>query len=192
MQFLAAYLVAAWTFLQFVDWTLIRYKISPHWVDILLWIFIGIIPSLIIYLNNKERINNKALKFREKIIFPLNVVLIAVVIYFGFGNSDLGSTTKEVSIKNDLGEIETQIITKEEFRIGVPIFNFQQKTKDSVTTWLGKTINELIQLDLNQDKNLTALAVYEDNTVDKVKRSSVFFDYYIDGTYEVKDSTYII
>lgn len=192
LQFLAAYLVAAWTFLQFVDWALIRYKISPHWVDILLWVFIGIIPSLIIYLNNRERINNKVLKLREKIIFPLNIVLIAVVIYFGFGNSDLGSTTKEVSIKNDLGEIETQIITKEEFRIGLPVFNFQQKTKDSVTAWLGSTINKLIKLDLEQDKNFSPTTRSADNTMDKVNSSTVFFDYYLDGTYEVKDSTYYI
>ena len=88
LQFLAAYLVAAWTFLQFVDWALIRYKISPHWVDILLWVFIGIIPSLIIYLNNRERINNKILKLREKIILPVNIVRIAVVIYGGLGNID--------------------------------------------------------------------------------------------------------
>lgn len=65
-QFLAAYLVAAWTFLQFVDWTLIRYNISPHWVDVLLWIFVGIIPSLLIYLYNQERINQRILKLREK------------------------------------------------------------------------------------------------------------------------------
>ena len=54
LKFLAAYLVAAWTFLQFVDWALIRYSISPHWVDILLWLFIGIIPSLAIYLFHQE------------------------------------------------------------------------------------------------------------------------------------------
>ena len=56
-QILAAYLVAAWTFLQFVDWILNRYSISPYWVDILLWFFVGIIPSLIIYLYHQERIN---------------------------------------------------------------------------------------------------------------------------------------
>ena len=39
LKFLAAYLVAAWTFLQFIDWILNRYNVSPHWVDILLWFF---------------------------------------------------------------------------------------------------------------------------------------------------------
>ena len=116
LQFFAAYLVAAWTLLQFVDWVLNRYNISPYWVDLLLWIFIGIIPSLIIYLYNQERINNKILKLREKIIFPLNVLLIMVVTYFGFGNSDLGATTKEISYTNNEGELQTQTITNNSCR----------------------------------------------------------------------------
>ena len=81
IQITAAYLVAAWTFLQFVDWVLVRYQISPYWVDVLLWLFLGVLPSLIIYTYNSERINNKNLKLREKIIFPLNFVLLACALY---------------------------------------------------------------------------------------------------------------
>ncbi|MGB5190955.1 hypothetical protein, partial [Robiginitalea sp.] len=44
-QLLFAYLVAAWTFLEFVDWILNRYSLSPYWVEVFIWIFIGIIPS---------------------------------------------------------------------------------------------------------------------------------------------------
>ena len=75
-QFFAAYLVAAWTLLQFVDWVLNRYNISPYWVDILLWFFIGIIPSLLIYLYHHERLNQLIFKRREKIIFPIKRVLL--------------------------------------------------------------------------------------------------------------------
>lgn len=66
LKILAAYLVAAWTFLQFVDWALNRYSISPYWVDVLLWVFVGIIPSLVIYLYNQERINKRMLKLDRK------------------------------------------------------------------------------------------------------------------------------
>ena len=192
LKFLAAYLVAAWTFLQFVDWALVRYNISPYWVDMLLWIFIGILPSLSIYLYNKDRINKKILKLREKIIFPLNGLIIALVLFFGFGNSDLGSTTKEISYKNDLGELLTETITKEEFRIGAPVFNFQQKNKDSINSWLGNTINKLLELDLKQDKNISTEACYAENTIDKIKSSSVFNKYYVDGFYEVNNGVYAI
>lgn len=192
VQITAAYLVAAWTFLQFLDWTLVRYQISPYWVDILLWIFVGILPSLMIYLFNAERINSKKIKLREKIIFPLNALLLMVILYLFFGSSDLGSTTKQISYTNKFGATETQTITKEEFRIGIPIYNFQQKTKDTANSWIGNTINKLIKLDLDQDKNLAPEWSYSNNTVDKVKASSIFHKYYVDGEYEVKEGVYNI
>jgi hypothetical protein len=191
LQFFAAYLVAAWTLLQFVDWVLNRYSISPYWVDLLLSIFIGVIPSLIIYLYHQERINNKILKLREKIIFPLNVLLIMVVTYFGFGNSDLGATTKEISYTNDAGELQTQTITKEEFRVNLPIFNFESKTQDSTKFWMNNVINDLLLYDLAQDKNISPRTMGTvTNITSKVNSADGFSDYFIDGEFDIKDSVY--
>ena len=190
LQFLAAYLVAAWTFLQFVDWILTRYSISPYWVDILLWMFVGIIPSLLIYLYNQERINKKVLKLREKIIFPLNAILLAIVLYFSFGNSDLSATTKTIDYKNEQGEQETALITKEEFRSGFSIFNFTPKTKDSTSLWLQWGIPKLLNEDLLQNKNLSPELNYISSTTDKIKNAKLFNSFYVDGEYEFSNGSY--
>lgn len=192
LQFLAAYLVAAWTFLQFVDWALIRYNISPYWVDLLLWIFIGITPSLLIYFYNQERLNKKVLKLREKIIFPLNVVLIMVVTYFGFGNSDLGATTTKIDYTTEQGEQASVLITKEEFRKTIGIFNFESKTKDSALAWMEWGITILLHEDLSQNKNLITYPNSFESTTEKVNNAKIFYDTYIDGEYDLIDSTYII
>ncbi len=192
LKILTAYLVACWTFLQFVDWILNRYDISPYWVDILLWFFVGIIPSILIYLFHRDRINNKILKLREKIIFPTNFVLLLIGLYISFGSSDLGSTTKEVTYTDELGNLETQTITKEEFRIGIQVFNFKQKEKDSAYAWMGNTINKLINLDLEQNKTIMPSWATIENTVDKIQNARVFDKFYIDGEYEVKDGVYTI
>lgn len=192
LQFLAAYLVAAWTFLQFVDWILNRYNISPYWVDIMLWFFIGIIPSLMIYLYHQERINKRILKLREKIIFPLNIILLLVVLYFGFGNSDLGATTKNVSFENSEGNIETKTITKEEFRIGIPIYGFEQEVEDSTTTWLRYGIGKLLTEDLLQNKNLSPDFAFLTSTTTKIREASLFYDFYVDGSYKKEGNDYQI
>ena len=136
LKFFAAYLVAAWTFVQFVDWILNRYNISPHWVDILLWFFIGISPSLLIYIYHQERLSKRILKLREKIIIPLNVILLVIALYFGFGNSDLGATTKEIQFTDEQGQAQSEIITKEEFRIGIPIYGFKNLAEEKSLDWL--------------------------------------------------------
>lgn len=192
LQFLAAYLVAAWTFLQFVDWILNRYNISPYWVDIMLWFFIGIIPSLVIYLYNQERINKRMLKLREKIIFPLNIILLIVILYFGFGNSDLGATTKKVTYENSEGQVETKTITKEEFRIGIPIYGFEQEVEDTTTTWLRYGIGKLLYEDLLQNKSLSPEFDFLTNTSTKIREASLFYDFYVDGSYQKRGNNYEI
>ncbi len=192
IQFLAAYLVAAWTFLQFLEWILKRYDISPNWVDLFLWFFIGIIPSLLIYIYHQERINKKIIKLREKIFIPLNIILVFIALYFGFGSSDLGATTKEISYTNDAGELEKQLITKEEFRVGLPIFSFEQTKTDTINDWLSYGIRELIYQDLLQDKNISPYTSYADNTIDKVMQSKIYNDYYLDGTYSVENGIYMV
>ena len=190
IQFLAGYLVAAWTFLQFFEWILNRYDISPNWVDLFLWVFIGVVPSLAIYFHHQERIGGGVLKLREKIIFPINLILIAIVTYFGFGSSDLGATTKEISYTNDAGDLEKQLITKEEFRIGLPIFRFEQTKQDTINEWLEYGIRELIYQDLLQDKNINPYTSGSESTIDKVMQAKIYNDYYLDGTYEVTDGVY--
>ncbi|WP_299224116.1 hypothetical protein [uncultured Psychroserpens sp.] len=184
LKILAAYLVAAWTFLQFVDWILNRYNISPYWVDVLLWVFIGIIPSLAIYLYHQDRINKRILKLREKIIFPLNIVLLIITLYFGFGNSDLGATTKNITYENDLGEVETKTITKEEFRIGIPIYTFEQIDNDSTISWMHYGIGKLLHEDLLQNKSLSPDFLYVTTTTSKIREASLFYDFYVDGTFK--------
>ena len=191
-KFLAAYLVAAWTFLQFVDWILNRYNISPYWVDVLLWFFIGIIPSLLIYLYNQDRLNKRILKLREKIIFPLNAILLAIIMYFGFGNSDLGATTKDVSYENSNGQVETKTITKEEFRIGIPIYAFKQEEKDSTTEWLRYGIGKLLNEDLLQNKSLSPDFTNLTTTTTKIREASLFYDFYVDGKYKKIGDSYEI
>ncbi|MFP4845878.1 tetratricopeptide repeat protein [Winogradskyella sp. PE311] len=192
LKFFAAYLVAAWTFLQFVDWVLNRYNISPHWVDILLWFFIGISPSLIIFIYNQERLSKRIVKLREKIFIPLNVIILFIALYFGFGNSDLGATTKNIAFENEQGQLETKTITKEEFRVGVPIYGFKQVKEDSTTSWLRYGIGRLLEEDLLQNKNITPNFDFLTNTTTKIREASLFNTFYVDGTYDKVGSEYTI
>lgn len=192
LKFIAAYLVAAWTFLQFVDWILIRYEISPHWVDILLWAFIGIIPSLIIYLQNKDRINNRIFKLKEKILIPLNIILLSVALYFGFGNSDLGATTKEINFTDEEGKAQTKTITKEEFRIGVPLYGFKNLSENDSISWLRYGISSLLAVDLSQNKSLSPDYQFYTDTSTKIEESSLFNDFYIDGDYQKNGEDFTI
>ncbi|OZV69948.1 hypothetical protein [Winogradskyella aurantia] len=184
VKFFAAYLVAAWTFLQFVDWILIRYSISPYWVDILLWFFIGISPSLLIYLYHQERLSKRIIKLREKIFIPLNIVILVIGLYLGFGNSDLGATTQAIEYTDDEGNIQSKTITKEEFRIGVPLFTFENLKDNDSIDWWRNGISKLLAYDLEQNKSISPYYENISQTSDKIRQASLFHSFYIDGNFE--------
>jgi hypothetical protein len=164
-----------------------RYQISPYWVDLLLWIFVGIIPSLLVYFHNKERINQRKLRKREKILFPLNIILIMVITYFGFGNSDLGATTKKISYLDEYGIAQSKTITKEEFRIGIPIYGFENKSGNDSISWWRYGIGRLLVYDLEQNKSLSPYSYFYTETSTKITDASIFEDFYVDGDYLVEN-----
>ncbi|MCA0153124.1 adenylate/guanylate cyclase domain-containing protein [Winogradskyella vincentii] len=203
-QILVAYLLLSWTGLQILDWALIRFGISPQWAKIFFIIVTGIIPSILVYLNNKKQILHWNNKIPEKIFFPLNFVLIGLVLVLMFRTEDLGAISKNITYINTDGEVKTQGIIKSEFKKQFPVFAFDPIDKtDSTDYWIGLQASMNISYLLNQDKYLTAAEYVPGikraqegtffTTVEKTELSKPFkSDFYIDGQYQYKDGQYIM
>lgn len=80
--------------------------------------------------------------------------------------------------------METKTITKEEFRVGIPIFAFEQISKDSTIEWMSYGINRILNEDLLQNKNLSPDHVNLTSTTDKIREASLFYDFFVDGEYQ--------
>lgn len=203
-QILIAYIILTWLGLQLFDWALLKYGISPHWSSIYFITLVGIIPSLIVYLNNSERIRQFKLNRIEKIIFPSNLIIISLVLFFSFKSTELGAISKNVSYVNEDGKTEQHKLIKAEFQKQFPIFPFEPiEGKDSINIWYGLSMPIWIRQFINNDKYIRSSqrllprkrAINSSfwSTVEKIEQSRIFKDdIYVDGQYQVKDSTYII
>lgn len=186
LQMFAGYLVAAWTLLQFIDWILTRYQISPYWTDIFLWIFVGIIPSLLIYLLHQERFHQRRLRRREMIIIPLNILLVFGSLTVAYGGSDLGSILKKVNFTDIDGQQISQTIVKPEFVQSAPIFSFEQLEGPDSTKWIGDLLKYTINLDVKQDKYINTWWTNAAGETDKINIAKPANGaYYIDGRYRI-------
>lgn len=195
-QILLAYVLLAWLGLQLFDWALNQFGISPNWAQIFFISVIGIIPSLLVYLNNRERIHQKQLRFGEKILFPVNLIGLGVALFFMFRGTELGATSQSVSFINADGVEETRRIVKEEFRQPITIFPFDAIEEDTAAAWLSTTIPLSLLLELEQDKSLVPDAqLYiagspgpKFSTMEKVNTLKIKGgDLYIDGTYNTEN-----
>lgn len=193
LKLFAGYLVAAWTLLQFIDWILTRYQLSPYWTDISLWLFVGIIPSLLIYLLHRERFHKRKLLLREKIVIPLNLLLVFSSLTVVYGGADLGSITRSVTFTDEDGQQITQTVVKPEFIQEVVLFDFEQLEGSDSTEWLGEVLKHTLSHDIDLDKYVSCPSYSAKEEMAKIDlASSSRGSYYIDGTYRVLADGYVI
>lgn len=198
-QILAVYILIAWLGLKLFDWALHQFGISPLWAQIFFISVIGIIPSLLVYLSNRERIHQRQFKRVEKILFPSNVIALGAVLFFMFRTADLGATTKNITFLNADGVEETQNIVKEAFRKKFPVFSFDPMKEDSANAWIGLVICDYIGYKLGQNKYLSPAVIRLPanrmdspfSKVEKIQQSKLFEEpYYVDGRYSLTDGQY--
>lgn len=189
LQLFVAYLLGAWTILQFVEWTLDRYQLSPYWVDILFWIFLGVIPSILFYLLLRWQYRQVSLLKRDRPVYLLNVSLLLLALYFGFGSKELGSVKREVSYLDEDGNTVTVQTVREAFRTQLMLFRFEPLESDSMPDWGKVGIPASLKFSLQQDKYLTIYSAYdEEKLAEKIATAQIYnMDYFLDGNFRFEN-----
>lgn len=190
LQLLGAYLVGAWTLLQFLDWISTRYQISPYWVDLFMWIFVGLLPGFLFYLLYKERIDQFGTNRKDKFVLSSNLVILVLVLFFSFRNTDLGATTKEVSYTDADGVTQQKTIVKQEFREKIQVFNFEPLKVDSAYLWLDSAIPALLTIDAQQDKAFNFARHFRETSMAGKVKLSEGFDLFVDGLFRFDGELY--
>ena len=203
-QVLIAYLLIAWVGVQLIDWAMDKSGLSPYWSRIFLITLIGLIPSLMVYLQHRERIHRRQFKLREKILFPANLLVVGIVLFFMFRTAELGATTTNITFLNADGEEETLEIVREEFRKSFPLFPFEPMDDSArIEKWLTTAVPVAGGFILSQDRYLSPTAitlpperVQKDDffsMAEKIERAQLFTeDFYVDGEYGFEGGQVVI
>ena len=83
-QILGIYFAAGWGILQFIDWAVNRYILSPHLIDFTLTIILSMIPSIFLlsYFHGKPGADNWTRI--EKIGIPSNIIASILILSMFF------------------------------------------------------------------------------------------------------------
>ena len=207
-QFLGIYLAGSWAVVQFVDWLVNRYMLSPHLVDLSFVSIISLIPTVSILAYFHGRPGKDDWTRIEKIGIPINLFATLFLLFIMFSPRDLGAITKTVLVEDADGNQIERIIPKNEFRKKVAIFYFENETNDSTMNWLRFGLPWLCNADLEQDLYISHITQdYFDykienagyNRNDKVPLSlkkkiskTLNKNYFLEGSFNIIDDTYII
>ena len=157
-QIICIYLAACWTILQFIDWIVNRYALSPHLPDLALIIFLAMIPSILIVAYFHGRPGKNRWHRAETFGIPINVVAVVCLSFFLFSGKDLGSTQKKVTVSDESGKVVEKVIPKSQFRKKIALFFFENRSGAPENDWLQYAVPYMLQIDLSQDLYIEALS----------------------------------
>lgn len=193
-QLVTGYFAGVWGLVEFTEWMLNRYQISPYWTDITLIFFLSLIPSLFLYVYNSDRIRQGKLKLLDKLFLPFNLVLSICIIALFFKGADLGATTRTVQYNNENGDEQFSTIVKSDFRKKLALHNFLPETTDSTHQWLRWGIHAGIAEDITQNGYMTIGFWNHSSSLPEMISLSKeeFFSHLLTGTYSVEGDTFKI
>ena len=202
-QIVGGYLAASWIILEFMDWLVKRYPISPHLVEFFLVAIAAMIPTVILLSYYHGKPGRDQWTRVEKIGIPTNLVVTAFLLIFLFQGKDLGGTTTTVSVVDEDGQRIERLIPKSEFRKKVTIFSLENESGDTELDWLVHAIPDMLRYDITQDIYLDIKSVYgmyEDikeegypeavsipMTLKKKIAERQYTDYFTSGTFNKQD-----
>jgi tetratricopeptide (TPR) repeat protein len=150
-QITGIYLGASWGMIQFIEWIVNRYLLSPHWVELTFVILISLVPSVIIIAYFHGMPGRDRWRTFEKICIPVNILLSILLVLFIFKGTDFGPISQKVTMQDETGKTIQRVIPKTEYLKKIALFYFDNTSGDSTLDWLQYGIVYMLQLDLSQD-----------------------------------------
>ena len=104
---LALYVGASWGIIEFVNFAVDEFVLSPHWTRVALVAVLLLLPTVLMlaWFHGKPGKDADEMPRAEKIGIPANIVLCAGVLWLLFGGEDLGAATTSVTVETEDGEI---------------------------------------------------------------------------------------
>ena len=153
---LVVYLGASWGLVQFIDFLVSRYALSPLWTDLTLLALGLLIPSVILFTYNHGRPGKDRITRSDLIGIPLNIAVMAVVLILVFRDRDLGAVVTSVTTMDEAGQTVQRTVPRTSFRRRLVVFNFEGAADDSVVAWLRYGVPIGVLTDLSQDMFIEA------------------------------------
>ena len=150
-QILGVYFAAGWAVLEFTDFLVNRYILSPHLTDFALLTWALLIPTVLMLAYFHGALGADRWTRFETIGIPVNLALAAVLLLVAFGGKDLGAATQSVTIEDEAGEIVERVVPKSEFRKSLTTYYFDNISGDTALDWLQYGVPWALEFDLQQD-----------------------------------------
>ncbi len=159
-QLVGFYLAGSWGILQFFDWIVGRYLLSPLLVDLALTIIGALLPSIFILAYCHGSPGKNKWHKAEKFLVPLNLLITVILVFTLFNHKNLDSIARRVAVTDESGKIIEKVVPKSSSIKELAIFDIENLTGDKKLDWLKSGFIQMLELDLFQDPFMNIKSPY--------------------------------
>jgi len=163
-QLTGLYFVVAWGFVQFVDWAVSQYSLSPAIINLVVTLLLLLIPTIIVLAWRHGAPGEDAWTKIDAAAIGLNLIAAGAVLFVTFGDQELGAATTVKLVEDAEGNTVERVIPKAAFRRSALLYYFDNESGDSELDWFGPGIVLGVRFDLLQDVFVTPVDM-DDPTV---------------------------
>jgi tetratricopeptide (TPR) repeat protein len=163
-RYLLLYVGVCWGLVEFLDFIVSRYLLSPALTDFALLTAALMLPSVLLIAYHHGRPGADPVARSEKLGVPVNLAVAVAVLGAVFWGKDLGAVTTVVTVSDEEGNEVERVIPKASFRRRLALFNFDLESADSSGVWLQYALPLGVATDLAQEQfiDLQVPALFRD------------------------------
>ncbi|MEJ2547751.1 MAG: hypothetical protein P8125_08010, partial [Gemmatimonadota bacterium] len=150
-QIVGLYVAGGWGFLQFVDWVVEQYQLSPDLVNFVVTLLLLLLPSVVWLAWRHGAPGRDGWKLLDGGVIAANLVLAAGVLMLTFAGRELGAATTVKLVEDEEGNVVERVVPKAAFRTSVLTFPFEYETGDPDRGWIADALELGLSLDVAQD-----------------------------------------
>jgi tetratricopeptide (TPR) repeat protein len=150
-QYLLIYVGFAWGVMQFAQFVVGVFLLSPHWTKLVFFATLLFWPAYLLVVYRHGRPGADSWGLPEKIGVPVNLVVASLVLFVVFRGQDLGAATTSVTVADESGSLVVREVAKQEFRKRTVVFDFDSENLGSDDLWLTGFIPDAVYYDMLGD-----------------------------------------
>ena len=150
-QIVGLYVAGGWGFVQFVDWAVHQYALSPDLVNFVVTLLLLLLPSVAWLAWRHGAPGRDDWGAKDGGVILANLVVAAGVLVLAFAGRELGAATTVKLVEDDQGNVVERAVPKAAFRRAVLGFRFENASGDPDLDWLRRGFDLAIGFDIGQD-----------------------------------------
>ncbi|NVJ65651.1 MAG: tetratricopeptide repeat protein [Gammaproteobacteria bacterium] len=206
-QYLGIFLAGSWTALEFTQWAVGRYSLSPNWEEVLVVFLLLCLPLILVLAWHHGAPGKQQWNLFEKLFIPLYVLAIPAVLYHLYQDEDLGKTVDTVMMTDASGNTQQRVVARSQYLKPIAIFPFENVSNDKSLDPVAIITSEVLHRDLRQNIFYSSLDIQAlETNLERAKFSGGRLpltlqiniakekarQFFINGKLDYKDSNYTL